>query len=617
MAPDASDDPIVRELSAAVTGRYTLERELGRGGMGAVFLARDLRLDRLVAIKVLPPELAVRPELRERFLREIRTAASFSHPNIVSVHGVEEANNLLFFAMAYVEGETLTERIRRQGPLPVPELVRLLQEVAWALSYAHGREVVHRDVKPDNILLERATGRALVMDFGIARSVAASGLTQMGETVGTPHFMSPEQAAGDRVDGRSDLYALGVVGYFAATARLPFEGDSAQAVMVAQISQAPAPVASRRPDLPAPLVAVLERCLAKDPADRFARGEELVEALEQVQARRVEVPPPIRVWTVRADQFFRNGLILGLLMPQALVRFSSERTHLAFTGLIFSVVVPALWLQIPMGMRELAQQGFGFGELRSGIAAIDAEREAVVAAQQADPRFRRRRRRKLLTLVGGLVLSVAVIAMGIWSGTQRGPDQYQVSPPVLVMIGVALCVGMVCLVFLVALLASGGRMDRRLHRMWTGALGQFLFRVGSWRVAGTGGAGVRPTTRHGALTLLATLDRDQRRRLPGAATTLERLEAEVERLDRRERELAGALTEAKVGGPTLPGSAGQRQQQLLDDLERARLEVLDRRTAVLAGLENIRLALVRLKSKLGMPADVEREVAEAERLLSA
>ncbi|HSB54925.1 MAG TPA: serine/threonine-protein kinase, partial [Gemmatimonadales bacterium] len=272
----AGNDPIMRELEAAIAGRYSLERELGRGGMGAVYLARDLRLDRPVAIKVLPPELAVRPELRERFLRETRTAASFSHPNIVSVYSVEETPGLLFFVMSYIEGETLSQRVKRQGPLPVPEALRLLQEVAWALSYAHGRGVVHRDIKPDNVLLEKSTGRALVMDFGIARSVAATGLTQVGEAVGTPHFMSPEQAAGDAVDGRSDLYSLGVVAYFAVSGRLPFDGESAQAVMVAHISQPATPVSRFRPDLPGPLAAAIDRCLAKAPEQRFATGESLV-----------------------------------------------------------------------------------------------------------------------------------------------------------------------------------------------------------------------------------------------------------------------------------------------------------------------------------------------------
>ncbi|HSE46370.1 MAG TPA: serine/threonine-protein kinase, partial [Gemmatimonadales bacterium] len=226
----APTDPILLEVEAALAGRYSVERELGRGGMATVYLARDIRLDRLVAIKVLLPELAVRPELRERFLRETRTAASFSHPNIVPVHAVEETPTLLFFVMGFVDGETLTQVVRRHGPLTATAAARLIQEVAWALSYAHGRGVVHRDVKPDNILLERSTGRAMVTDFGIARSFAASGLTQVGEVVGTPHFMSPEQAAGDQLDGRSDLYSLGVASFFAVTGRLPFDGESAQAI---------------------------------------------------------------------------------------------------------------------------------------------------------------------------------------------------------------------------------------------------------------------------------------------------------------------------------------------------------------------------------------------------
>ncbi len=365
-APAPLTDPIARELAAAVEGRYALERELGRGGMGAVFLARDVQLDRPVAIKVLPPELGVRPELRERFLRETRTAASFSHPNIVGVHSVDESPGLLFFVMSFIEGETLTERVRRQGPLPVPDAIRLLQEVAWALSYAHGRGVVHRDIKPDNILLERATGRALVMDFGIARSVTASGLTQVGEAIGTPHFMSPEQAAGETVDGRSDLYSLGVVGYFALTGRLPFDGPTAQAVMVAQISQTATPIAPFRPELPAPLGQAVDRCLAKAPEARFASGEALVEALEQVRGRRIEIHPAIRVWTVRADQFFRNGLLLAIVMPQ-FVRFGTQTIQAIFTLVMVTIIVPALWAQVPVMMRELARQGWTYPDFRNGI----------------------------------------------------------------------------------------------------------------------------------------------------------------------------------------------------------------------------------------------------------
>jgi serine/threonine protein kinase len=178
------------DIERALDGRYRIERELGRGGMGAVYLARDLRLDRSVALKVLPPEFAANSALRERFLRETRTAASFSHPNIVPVHSVEEHDGVLAFAMGFVEGESVAERVKRQGALDPRSVARIMTDVGYALAYAHGRGVVHRDIKPDNIMIERATGRALLMDFGISRTIAApvdsAGLTRVGEVVGTP-----------------------------------------------------------------------------------------------------------------------------------------------------------------------------------------------------------------------------------------------------------------------------------------------------------------------------------------------------------------------------------------------------------------------------------------------
>jgi serine/threonine-protein kinase len=174
--PDRSDH-VFLEVQSALAGRYWLERELGRGGIGIVYLAREVRLDRPVAIKLLPPARAGDPRLRERFLHEARTAAKLSHPHIIPIFTVEEVGAFVFFAMAYVEGETLTERVRRRGPLPPSEAARVLREIAWALAYAHSQGLVHRDVKPDNVVLERATGRALVMDFGIAGEVrGAAGL---------------------------------------------------------------------------------------------------------------------------------------------------------------------------------------------------------------------------------------------------------------------------------------------------------------------------------------------------------------------------------------------------------------------------------------------------------
>ena len=278
----ATDSPATGELPAlrvALQGQYSIERELGRGGMGIVVLARDERLDRQVALKVLPPSLAEHPETRERFLREARMAAQLSHPNIVPVYRADEIGGFAFFAMGFVDGETLGDRVRARGTLPPAEVVRVLREVAWALAYAHARGIVHRDVKPENILIERGTGRAVVTDFGIARSDFNPALTQDGLVLGTVHYMSPEQSSGETLDGRSDLYALGCVGFLALSGRLPFEGASPQAVLIAHATKEPPSLQSVAPHVPAALAAVIDRCLYKRADDRFATGEELAEAL--------------------------------------------------------------------------------------------------------------------------------------------------------------------------------------------------------------------------------------------------------------------------------------------------------------------------------------------------
>src|SRR3954468_7427764 len=255
------------DLQAALAGEYSLERELGRGGMGIVYLARDVQLNRDVAIKVLPTELASTPAARERFVREARMAAGLSHPHIVPIHRVGEAGGFVFFVMSYVEGETLGERLRTKGPLPPAEATRVLREVAWALAYAHGRGIVHRDVKPDNILLEAGTGRALVTDFGIAYGGKDPGPdTDPGKIMGTAHFMSPEQAASEPLDGRSDIYALGVVGYLAVSGRLPFESPSVPALLVRQATEAAPSVTHAAPGLPPALAQAIDRCLERDPS---------------------------------------------------------------------------------------------------------------------------------------------------------------------------------------------------------------------------------------------------------------------------------------------------------------------------------------------------------------
>jgi predicted Ser/Thr protein kinase len=266
-------------LQTALQGQYTIESQLGRGGMGVVLLARDVKLDRRVAIKVLPPQLSADPEVRERFLREARTAANLSHPNIVPIYHADEADGHAFFVMAYVEGESLAERVQSRGPLPVADAVRYLREAAWALAYAHARGVVHRDVKPENILVERGSGRTLVTDFGIARVEANPKLTQDGYVLGTVHYMSPEQVAGGALDGRSDLYSLGVVGFFLLSGRLPFDEPTIPAVLVAHATRPAPELRSVAPDVPAAVAAVIDRCLLKRPEERLANGEALADAL--------------------------------------------------------------------------------------------------------------------------------------------------------------------------------------------------------------------------------------------------------------------------------------------------------------------------------------------------
>jgi predicted Ser/Thr protein kinase len=278
---EATTPDALAAFRVALNGQYAIQRELGRGGMGIVLLARDEKLDRSVALKVLPAHLADDADTRERFLREARMAAQLSHPNIVPVYRADELGGYAFFAMGFVDGETLGERIRDRGTLPAAEVVRLLREVAWALAYAHARSIVHRDIKPDNILLERATGRAIVSDFGIARAEFNPALTQDGLVLGTVHFMSPEQATGDVLDGRSDLYALGCIGFLALTGRLPFEGTTPQGILVAHATREPPTLRSVAPDVNASVAAVIDRLLRKNRDERFSTGEELASALDK------------------------------------------------------------------------------------------------------------------------------------------------------------------------------------------------------------------------------------------------------------------------------------------------------------------------------------------------
>ena len=459
--PDATAD--LRTLSTAVAGRYTIERELGRGGMGVVYLARERTLDRLVALKVLPAEFMAQPTLRERFLRETQLVAGMSHPNIVPIYAVEEHPGAIFYAMGFIDGESLTDRVRRAGALPPGEVARVMQEAAWALSYAHSRGVVHRDVKPDNILIERATGRALLMDFGISR-VADSTMTSMGESLGTPQFMSPEQASGEVVDARSDLYSLGVTAFFLLTGHPPFEAPTVRSILAMQITKPAPAISSVSPGTPPDLAAAIDRCLAKAPEDRWPSAESLVEALQQIRALEHGVAPQVRNFQRVAEMSSTMVISFFLLLPAVAVIHPEAADMLL---LILAVLTIMNVLQLTAQARILRAQGFGYGDVRTAFEA-----DIRVARDSADLALGYARRRLwALFAAGCFALSAgATLASRVHLHSLLGT----------VAAGL-LGVGVILIVLFIMSLASrrqlGPRANRIALRLWAGPVGKLFFRM--------------------------------------------------------------------------------------------------------------------------------------------
>jgi predicted Ser/Thr protein kinase len=299
-------DPQRAALERALGAQYDIQRLLGRGGMGAVYLAREKALERAVAIKVLPPETATDADTRERFRREARTAAKLTHPNIVPLYAFGDVDGMLYFVMGYVRGESLADRMRREGKLAPDQARRILKEVADALDHAHRQGVVHRDIKPDNILLDDESGRPMLTDFGVAKGRSAGAtLTATGMIVGTPMYMSPEQASGSaEIDGRSDLYSLGALAYAMLAGRPPFDGAAAQDLIVQHLTREPPPLEALAPDAPRDLVAAVTRCLQKDPARRWPDARSLA---AEIGSAGLEVDEPTSYQLAAID-----GALFGL-----------------------------------------------------------------------------------------------------------------------------------------------------------------------------------------------------------------------------------------------------------------------------------------------------------------
>ena len=631
--------PDLQSLERAVAGRYALERELGRGGMGVVLLARDLSLERPVALKLLPALMAAQPVLRERFLREARTAAGLSHPHIVPIHAVEAHEAIVFIAMAYVDGETLADRVRRTGPLPPHEVARILREVAWALAYAHGRGIVHRDIKPDNILIERGSGRALVTDFGIARarngSDVANRLTLEGQLLGTAAFMSPEQGADEPIDGRSDLYALGGVGYFALVGRAPFEATTLEAMLVARYTRAAPPVASARPDVPPALAAAIDRCLAREPHDRYPSAEMVAEALSESTGitGTQYIALPVRSFLRAAEQ---SVWLATLIVVFTLIYgLPGTRNILALVaGIAFGVAV--LSIDLVRRARELQGEGFGAADVRRGFE-VERQTHAEELRQLFDARRtaarRRTRRRAWTTLAVGTVLRLAAQFVFL--------PHAQQAPPTPAQIVVLVLLDLVNTVSLVIALTTSPRTERRAFRIaaW---VWQSRFAVGFFRVSalGRGQSAARPSAAGGGASELRLADLTPpavTSRFPELPAMLRRVEKSQAAMRLREFEVARALADAGgapltkhldgtstsgkvtsgVEGATNQDTLEVRRNALLDEMRETLERTRTRRATLAAALENVRIQLLRIGAGMGSPDDMREEVAVLRELVES
>src|SRR5216117_1688347 len=601
-----SPDRLFLDFQSAVAGRYSLERELGRGGMGVVYLAREVRLDRPVAIKLLPPHHTGDAHLRERFLREARTAAKLSHPHIIPIFAVDEVGACVFFVMAYVAGETLTERVRRRGPLPPSEAGRVLREVAWALAYAHSQGLVLRDVKPDNIMLEEASGRALVADFGIAGLVRGAAGLDGGEVIGTPEFMSPEQALGEGVDARSDLYALGVVGYFAVSGTLPFEAGKATEVLAKQITEPAPKLASVAAGVPRRLAHAIDLCLEKDPLSRPQKGEELAEQLGLALEQRRELPVGLRVFVKRNARLGGvGGLIYVFSIPfvMGFVVSLVGRAEAALWTFVASVSAVPFGILVGRARRFLAS-GFGPEELAVAFRAeLEQGREERIFEYGRRPSAYERALR--LIGVAGLTTALAsgfFLFSTTYAALQRGLWVAQV-------FGWSLSTGLLAGFLALVRLQRRVDLDTRIWSwLWQGPIGRLLFSVARLLVPAKSlppPATHRPTELALAMAaeqLFEQLPRETRHQLRELPDVVRRLEQDAQRMRQRLEELNDALGGKADEGRSPDGEAtalATRHDRIVADLQGERDLVHTRLADAVRALETIRLNLLRLHAGSG------------------
>ena len=599
--------------------------------MGIVFLARDVALDRPVAIKLLPPEMAADAGLRERFLREARTAAQLSHPNIVPIHLVEERDGSIYFVMALVDGESLGERIRRGGPLPTSEVVRILQEVAWALAYAHGRGVVHRDIKPDNILLERGSGRALITDFGIARTAnAAPSGTTPGMILGSLQYIAPEQADGTvSVDGRADLYSLGVTAFYALTGRLPFESTAGAKLLAAHLLEPAPPLATISPTIPPRLAEIVDHALLKDPADRWQSGEALADALGLLNQAPRAMPPSIRRFVMAVHSAAGQLMLLALVLTWSSLLVPDQ---FSFVWKLLAIIAVAPGFTIIESARAVAVAGYGVDDV---VAATRAERSGSDGYTQYVKRSAAKSQ-ALLTkgwgrlIVGGFGAIEIIAGLGIIFDRPTVFAWWKLALS-LGIGGLAAWIGVECLGFALRIGPFRNRVTRFIERqelrnrdisdyLWRSwpihaalAIGRSLL----WTMPGARAAlprraaEAKPTEAilaAAAEELLAGLsasDRAAAAAVPSAVRNLQRAAAELRRKQQ-------ALDESLASIGDVAGN--ERRAALLSQMQQERAVVSDRLRSTVEAMENLRLDLLKLRAGLGNPDELTAAIEAAQRV---
>ena len=559
--------------------------------------------------------------MREAFLREAQTAAALTHPNIVPVYAAGERGGFVYIAMAFVEGMTLGERIRSRGPLLPGQAARVLREVAWALAYAHGARLVHRDVTAENILLERGSERALVTDFGIASAMQTNELSWDGRVMGNAHYVSPEQASGEPLDARSDLYSLGVAGYYALTGRLPFDGDTSAEVVTQQLTATAPAITSIAPSVPPRLAAAVERCLHKEPIRRYRNAESFAEAIDLAFEHAKEIPAPLRVWLNQGDRelparlaFMGIGAMTGITLA-----FSMPATGLP------SVMQFVLWFLVPFvplvtlsfgpsffRLRRVLADGYHVDDLHAAMREHQLARseEIEYERRQSSPVFKRVMRVLLGASLGGtgigiyLGMQLSAYATAHRFGVNRGYsfDFYRDSE---LLVFSALFPSLVGLT--ISGVALGGefvrlhlanRLATRAIAFWKGKWGARLAKVASLFLK----KAERPTLGMPLLTevalgratdhLFEALPKASRRELAALPETVRRLEGDAGRLRASIVKLDDQLVVFERGGDALHDAERAR---VAEELRATRVVASERLASTVAALETIRLDLLRLQ----------------------